>query len=134
MEESELMRQSRDIFFEVVRKPKNAGCADNINFSALFSGLVDDKLRGTTLTGIGGLTTTAFNDSSKWRAVGCQFFTWEKTGDDKSQGILRGVLAMVWSWLSSCKKRFAVPIGNNSNSNSSFRCPSIITYSGSSKI
>jgi hypothetical protein len=52
------MRRSGDIFFEVVRKPKYAECADNIIFSALFSGLVDDKLQGTTLTGIGGLTTT----------------------------------------------------------------------------
>jgi hypothetical protein len=43
------MRWSSDIFFEVVRKPKNAGCADNIIFSALFSGSVDDKLQGTTL-------------------------------------------------------------------------------------
>lgn len=52
------MRRSRDIFFEVVRKPKSAGCADNIIFSALFSGLVDDKLQLPALTGIGGSTTT----------------------------------------------------------------------------
>ena len=128
------MRRSCDIFSEVVRKPKSAGCADNIIFSALFLGLVDDKLQGPTLTGIGGFTTTGFNDSSKWRAIGCQLFTWEKTGDDKSWGILRGVLAMVWSWLSSFKKRFTVPLVNNSNSNSPFRCPPITPYSASSKI
>ncbi len=48
------MRRSRNIFSEVVRKPKGAGCADNIIFSALFSGLVDDKVQLPTLTGIGG--------------------------------------------------------------------------------
>jgi hypothetical protein len=58
IEGSRSMRRSRDIFFEVVRKPKVARCADNIIFSALFSSVDDDKLQGPTPTGIRGLTTT----------------------------------------------------------------------------